>query len=98
MVNVDVNHFDALLTELGRHEVTYDFPNGMRADWVRPDQLARMAGRISTLSVSAESGDHQQDQAPNGQHEFWHDRQEGSGVNHQCASPDAECEGAEASP
>jgi MoaA/NifB/PqqE/SkfB family radical SAM enzyme len=56
MVNVDVNHFDALLTELGRHEVTYDFPNGMRADWVRPDQLARMAGRISTLSVSAESG------------------------------------------
>ena len=56
MVNVVPAHFDNLLTSLEPHGVGYDFPNGMRADWVTPEQLARMAGRIATLSVSAESG------------------------------------------
>lgn len=56
MVNVDVGHFDNLLDALGRHDVAFDFPNGMRADWVSESQLDRMAGRIATLSVSAESG------------------------------------------
>ncbi len=56
MVNILPSHFDNLLTSLAKHEVNYDFPNGMRADWVTPEQLAMMAGRINTLSVSAESG------------------------------------------
>ncbi|HIN85382.1 MAG TPA: radical SAM protein [Myxococcales bacterium] len=56
MVNVETTHFDALLAHLDAHGVAYDFPNGMRADWVTKEQLATMVGRISTLSVSAESG------------------------------------------
>ncbi|MCB9507051.1 MAG: radical SAM protein [Myxococcales bacterium] len=56
MVNVDGGHFDNLLTSLARHDVRYDFPNGMRADWVTEAHLDAMAGRIATLSVSAESG------------------------------------------
>jgi pyruvate-formate lyase-activating enzyme len=31
-------------------------PNGMRADYLEPRHLARMRGRITTVSVSAESG------------------------------------------
>ena len=56
MVNVDVEHFDGLLGALTEHPLRFDFPNGMRADWVTPSQLRAMAGRITTLSVSAESG------------------------------------------
>lgn len=56
MVNVETAHFDSLLAHLDAHKVAYDFPNGMRADWVTKEQLATMAGHISTLSVSAESG------------------------------------------
>lgn len=56
MVNVKPGHFDALLGALSEHDVAFDFPNGMRADWVQPEQLDAMAGRVATLSVSAESG------------------------------------------
>ncbi len=56
MVNVDTGHFDALLGALVDSDVRFDFPNGMRADWVTAEQLQSMAGRITTLSVSAESG------------------------------------------
>jgi MoaA/NifB/PqqE/SkfB family radical SAM enzyme len=56
MVNVDTGHFDNLLDALHQHDVRFDFPNGMRADWVTESQLDQMAGRIQTLSVSAESG------------------------------------------
>jgi len=46
-----------LLAALADHShLGFDFPNGMRADWVTADQLDAMAGRITTLSVSAESG------------------------------------------
>lgn len=56
MVNVEPDHFDALLDALAPHDVRYDFPNGMRADFVEPRHLEAMAPRITTLSVSAESG------------------------------------------
>lgn len=57
MVNADSDHFDGLLTVLQSHEdLAYDFPNGMRADRVTRAQLEAMSGRITTLSVSAESG------------------------------------------
>jgi MoaA/NifB/PqqE/SkfB family radical SAM enzyme len=56
MANVRPAHFEALLEALGGHDVGYDFPNGMRADWVERRHLEAMRGRISTLSVSAESG------------------------------------------
>ena len=57
MVNVDPGHFEALLAALAPHDLAFDFPNGMRADWVAPAHLDAMAGRVATLSVSAESGD-----------------------------------------
>jgi MoaA/NifB/PqqE/SkfB family radical SAM enzyme len=56
MVNVDEGHFDVLVDALAQHDVRYDFPNGMRADRVKGHHLEAMAGRITTLSVSAESG------------------------------------------
>lgn len=56
MINVKTEHFDNLLEALHQHDVLFDVPNGMRADWVTPHQLDLMAGRVNTLSVSAESG------------------------------------------
>lgn len=43
----------ALFEEQG---FVYDFPNGLRADYLTDEHLQRMRGRIGTLSVSAESG------------------------------------------
>ncbi|EYF06364.1 radical SAM protein [Chondromyces apiculatus] len=56
LVNVNEAHFDALLEMLARHDLRFEVPNGMRADYVLPRHLAAMRGRLTTLSVSAESG------------------------------------------
>jgi MoaA/NifB/PqqE/SkfB family radical SAM enzyme len=56
MVNVEPAHFEGLLDVLRAKNVRFDFPNGMRADHLRPGHLDVMAGRIATLSISAESG------------------------------------------
>ncbi|MDF1562181.1 MAG: radical SAM protein [Deltaproteobacteria bacterium] len=56
MVNFEPEHFERVLGKLGELGVAYDFPNGMRADWVQPAHLDAMRGRIATFSVSAESG------------------------------------------
>lgn len=56
LVNVNERHFDALLEKIGALDVRFDVPNGMRADYLEPRHLARMRGRVRTLSVSAESG------------------------------------------
>lgn len=56
LVNVNERHFDHFLDEVDRLGVAFDVPNGMRADYLEPRHLARMKGRITTLSVSAESG------------------------------------------
>jgi MoaA/NifB/PqqE/SkfB family radical SAM enzyme len=56
MVNVSAGHFDSLLAALAFHDVAFDFPNGMRADAITACQVRAMTGRITTLSVSAESG------------------------------------------
>ncbi len=56
MVNVETNHFDTLLQSLNRYRLTYDFPNGMRADHIKSQHIEAMRGKITTLSVSAESG------------------------------------------
>ena len=54
--NVETNHFDTLLQSLNRYRLTYDFPNGMRADHIKSQHIEAMRGKITTLSVSAESG------------------------------------------
>lgn len=38
-------------------DLRYEFPNGLRADRLSDEAVARMAGRIGLLCVSAESGD-----------------------------------------
>lgn len=56
LANVSERHFDALLDALCEHELAFEIPNGLRADYVLPEHLERMRGRLTTLSVSAESG------------------------------------------
>jgi MoaA/NifB/PqqE/SkfB family radical SAM enzyme len=56
LVNVSERHFDAVLDLLDRHGLAFEIPNGMRADYVLPRHLELMKGRVTTLSVSAESG------------------------------------------
>jgi MoaA/NifB/PqqE/SkfB family radical SAM enzyme len=56
LVNVNERHFEALLDEISSLGVAFDVPNGMRADYLFPEHFAKMRGRVTTVSVSAESG------------------------------------------
>ena len=56
LVNVNERHWDALLDTVDALDVRFDVPNGMRADYLEPRHLTRMKGRVTTVSVSAESG------------------------------------------
>jgi MoaA/NifB/PqqE/SkfB family radical SAM enzyme len=56
LVNVSERHFDALLEAVAALDLRLELPNGMRADYLRPHHLAAMKGRVTTVSVSAESG------------------------------------------
>ena len=56
LVNVSERHFDGLLDLVGELDLRFDVPNGMRADYLSRNHIARLKGRVTTLSVSAESG------------------------------------------
>lgn len=56
LVNVNERHFDGLLDLVDALDLRFDVPNGMRADYLSRAHLARMKPRVSTVSVSAESG------------------------------------------
>lgn len=56
LVNVNEAHFDALLDHVEALNLRFEVPNGMRADYLEPGHLRRMRGRVTTVSVSAESG------------------------------------------
>jgi MoaA/NifB/PqqE/SkfB family radical SAM enzyme len=56
LVNVNERHFDGLLDLIEALDLRFDVPNGMRADYLSRSHLARMRGRVTTVSVSAESG------------------------------------------
>jgi MoaA/NifB/PqqE/SkfB family radical SAM enzyme len=56
LANVNERHFDRLLELLAERDLAFEIPNGVRADYVRDLHLAAMRGRLTTLSVSAESG------------------------------------------
>jgi len=56
LVNVNERHFDALLDEIAALDLRLEIPNGMRADYLEPRHFAQMKGRVTTVSVSAESG------------------------------------------
>ncbi len=49
--------FEEVLQVFERLDLRYEFPNGLRADRLSDRAVARMAGRIGLLCVSAESGD-----------------------------------------
>ncbi len=54
MVNVRTD-FEALLGAFNDLDLSYDFPNGMRADHLSHEAVRLMQGRVSILSISAES-------------------------------------------
>jgi MoaA/NifB/PqqE/SkfB family radical SAM enzyme len=56
LINVRAPHFDAFLDAVESHDLRFEIPNGMRADYLGPEHFARMRGRCTTVSVSAESG------------------------------------------
>lgn len=56
LVNVNERHFDAVMELLEKHDLSFEIPNGMRADYILPQHFATMSRRMTTLSVSAESG------------------------------------------
>lgn len=57
LINVRASHFDAVLDAIEAHDLAFEVPNGYRADYLGRAHLARMKGRVTTVSVSAESGD-----------------------------------------
>lgn len=57
LINVRASHFDAVLDAVEAHDLAFEVPNGYRADYLGRAHLARMKGRVTTVSVSAESGD-----------------------------------------
>jgi MoaA/NifB/PqqE/SkfB family radical SAM enzyme len=56
MLNASTAHFAALLDAAEALGVALEIPNGLRADQLSATQIARLRGRVTTLSVSAESG------------------------------------------
>lgn len=56
LVNVNASHFERVLDAIEAHDLRLEVPNGFRADYLRRAHLERMRGRVTTVSVSAESG------------------------------------------
>jgi hypothetical protein len=56
LINVHARHFDGFLSAVEGRGLRFEVPNGFRADYLEAHHLARMKGRVSTVSVSAESG------------------------------------------
>jgi MoaA/NifB/PqqE/SkfB family radical SAM enzyme len=56
MLNVSSRHFEAVLAAMESVDIAFEAPNGLRADYLERKHLARMLGRTTTISVSAESG------------------------------------------
>lgn len=58
LINVRQSHFDTFLdaVEAADSSLRFEVPNGFRADYLTPAHFARMRGRCTTVSVSAESG------------------------------------------
>lgn len=57
LVNLDPERFMKLLSMLKRRGLACEFPNGVRADRLERRHVRMVAGLVSMLSVSAESGD-----------------------------------------
>lgn len=56
MVNVHRSHFESVMDAVEKAGLKLEVPNGMRADYLRAEDFAWFRGRLTTVSVSAESG------------------------------------------
>ncbi len=56
LINVHPRHLDGVLDLVEAHDLRLEVPNGFRADYLDETHLERMVGRVTTISVSAESG------------------------------------------
>ena len=56
LVNVNAGHFDRVLARIEALDARVEVPNGFRADYLSRAHLERLRDRITTVSVSAESG------------------------------------------
>lgn len=56
LLNASPAHLDVILTTAERLGLALEVPNGLRADHLRDADLLRLRARLTTLSVSAESG------------------------------------------
>lgn len=56
LVNASGAHLGAVLDAAEDLGIPLEIPNGLRADLLRREDLSRLRGRITTVSVSAESG------------------------------------------
>ncbi len=56
LLNVNRAHFDAVLTSAEKHGLALEIPNGLRADHLTREHVERLGRRVTTISVSAESG------------------------------------------
>lgn len=56
LANASAAHFDALLELVQERDLKLEIPNGLRADHLSDGQIDALRGRITTLSISAESG------------------------------------------
>lgn len=56
LANVNERHWEHLLDLTNTLAVRFDVPNGLRADYLEPRHLHAMKPRVTTVSVSAESG------------------------------------------
>lgn len=56
LINVRKSHYRAFLDAIEATDLRFEVPNGFRADYLDAALFGRMRGRVSTVSVSAESG------------------------------------------
>ena len=54
--NLDMDFFSAVLDLTDKHKLRLEFPNGLRADCLTEELVRRLAGKITRLSISPESG------------------------------------------
>ena len=56
LINVNERHWETFLDATDELGARYDIPNGMRADYLDARHFERMRAKVTTVSVSAESG------------------------------------------
>ena len=56
LINVRRSHYRAFLDAIELEDLRFEVPNGFRADYLDEALFGRMRGRVTTVSVSAESG------------------------------------------